>query len=254
MALPLPSSTQRLRLVVPHHDGADQLAGWYLLSVFLQRALGVAMRVEAAPRNQTGDLLGEATGLVICADARAVAQGVSQHGWIPVVRPMQCFEEVLILARKGAASPASRPLQVACGNDHWLLPELGVALLAEQGLTDDDWLLQPHDTAERALMALASGQSPLALVSVADWQRRSDDERALFYKVAQSRSEVAFPALCVSADLKSLRARLIDAFASLHSHPSGPHIYADLGYKGFEAVPTQSLDAMLRRLRIGAYA
>ncbi|MEO8296189.1 MAG: hypothetical protein ABI574_00120 [Burkholderiales bacterium] len=240
----------RLRLMVPHEDGADRLAGWYLLSVYLQRTLGLALRVEHAPPGDPVPSLAQDRGLIVYGQAHTVARGVAEAGWIPVMRPMKKFEEVLILARRGVTSGARRPVAVACGEDHWLLPELGLDLLAEQGLGEDDWVLHSHATAGQALAALLDGACELALLAVSDWDQLKPAARHAFYLVAQSHSRAAFPALCVSADLKAMRPALIDAFDGLRQHASGQHICADLGEEGFEAVPMHGLEAMLARLRM----
>lgn len=249
--LPGAAGSPRLRLIVPRQEGADRLAGWYLLNVHLQRALGLSIRVEPSASDDLVTELAGATGVLVFAHAQAVAQGVERAGWLPVVRPVPQFEEALIVSRKGVvAGPARRPLAVACGADHWLLPDLGIELLAQHGLAEDDWLLHSYDTTAQALNALLDGGCELAMLAVSDWQQLRPAAQHDFYRVAQSHSRTAFPALCVSPDLAPLRPTLLEVFDELHTHPAGRDICADLDCTGFEAVPAKALDIMCMRLRM----
>ena len=232
---------QSARLVVPSQDDAGHLAGWYLLNVYLQRSLGLTLKLEPAPSEEAFELLFGQPGLIVHANAYNTLRGMREAGWLPVARPVQVFEEILVLARRGTARPARHPVRVACASEHSSLPRLGADTLELQGLLVDDCEIHACGSETRALQSLLQGDSDLALLDSRSWSGLGPALRDQLYRVAESRSRRCFSTLCISPDLSELHAPLLTLLSELPQHNTGEHLLTDLAYPGFEAVPAEAL-------------
>lgn len=232
---------QHVRLIVPGQDDAGHLAGWYLLNVYLQRCLGLTLKVEDGPKEaQFHQLFGQ-TGIVVLASAYNTLRGVDEAGWLPVARPTRVFEEVLVLARRGTDRPARHPVRVVCASEQSSLPRIGADTLTRQGLLGDDCEISACGSDAAAIDSLLQGHSDLALLDTRAWSGLGPALRDQLYRVTESQSRRCFSTLCLSPDLASLQEPLLDVLRSLPSHTTGEHLLTDLGYPGFEAVPPRAL-------------
>lgn len=232
---------QHARLIVPSQDDAGHLAGWYLLNVHLQRCLGLTLKVEPGPGDaQFHQLFGQ-TGMVVLANAYNTLRGIQQAGWLPVARPTQVYEEVLVLARRGIDQPARHPVRVVCASEQSSLPLLGADTLAQQGLLNDDCQITASGSDLAAIDSLLQGHSDLALLDTRAWSGLGPALRDQLYRVTESHSRRCFSTLCLSPDLAALQDPLLDVLRSLPGHTTGEHLLTDLGYLGFEEVPARAL-------------
>jgi len=245
---------QLARLVVPSQDDAGHLAGWYLLNVHLQRCLGLTLKVEPSPGEENFHQLFGQKGLVVLANAYNTLRGMDEAGWLPVARPVQVFEEVLVLARRGTDRPARHPVRVACASEHAAVPRLGAETLASQGLLADDCQITACGSDRQAIDSLLEGHSDLALLDTRAWSGLGPALRDQLYRVTESRSRRCFSTLCLSPDLAALQDPLLDVLRCLPQHNTGEHLLTDLGYPGFEEVPARALDQLRHWLREPALA
>jgi phosphonate transport system substrate-binding protein len=242
-------NAQRARLIVPSQDDAGHLAGWYLLNVHLQRSLDLTLKVEPAPEDEAFAQLFGQPGLIVHANAYNTLRGMREAGWRPVARPVQVFEQLLVLARRGTARPARHPVRVACASEASSLPRLGADTLEQQGLLADDCEIHACGSDQRALNSLLQGDSDLALLEARAWSGLGPSLRDQLYRVTESHSHRCFSSVCISPDLAHLESPLRDLLTCLPQHSTGETLLTDLGYPGFEAVPAEALQQLESWLR-----
>jgi phosphonate transport system substrate-binding protein len=231
-----------VRLIVPPHDDAGHLAGWYLLNVHLQRSLGISCVVEAGPNEDDFHHLFGTPSLIVLANAYQTPQGQRQGGWYPVARPVGVYDELLVLARRDPARAGARhPVRVGCASRHSWVPRAGMETLALQGLLDDDCAITAFGSEAAAIQSLLQGETDLVLLDDRAWSGLGPALRDQLYRVTESRLRRCFSTLCLSPDLAALRAPLLELLSQLPTHPTGEHLLTDLGYPGFEPVPPAAL-------------
>lgn len=233
-----------VRLVIPSQDDAGHLAGWYLLNVHLQRTLRLASTLEQAPADDDFEQLFGERSLIVLANAHQTLRGIEAAGWCPVARPVRLHDELLVLARRGGHRPAGYPVRVACASEHSWLPRVGAETLEQQGLVPTDCEIRAWGSEAAAIRSLLQGDSDLALLDRRAWSGLGPALRDQLYRVTESHSQRCFSTLCVSRDLAALQGPLLELLEALPAHATGEHLFTDLGYPGFEAVPEEALAAL----------
>lgn len=242
-----------VRLIVPPHDDAGHLAGWYLLNVHLQRSLGIACVIEAGPGEDDFHQLFGAPSLIVLANAYQTLQGQQHAGWHAVARPVGVYDELLVLARRDPARAAARhPVRVGCASRHSWIPREGIETLALQGLLDEDCEIVALGSEAAAIQSLLQGETDLVLLDDRAWSGLGPALRDQLYRVTESHGRRCFSTLCLSPDLAALHSPLLDLLHQLPTHPTGEHLLTDLGYPGFEPVPAAALTALKAWLLEGA--
>lgn len=233
-----------VRLVIPGQDDAGHLAGWYLLNVHLQRTLGLASTLEPSPSDDDFEQLFGERSLIVLANAHQTLRGIEAAGWCPVARPVRLYDELLVLARRDGDRLAGYPVRVACASEHSWLPRMGAETLERQGLLSADCEIRAWGSDAAAIQSLLQGNSDLALLDRRAWSGLGPALRDQLYRVTESHSQRCFSTLCVSRDLATLQGPLLELLEGLPAHATGKHLFTDLGFPGFEAVPEAALAAL----------
>lgn len=238
-------SLEKLNFVASLQVGA-QLSGWYLLNTYLQRRLQRAIHFEQLP---AGHEIGkEAVDILFAKPFEACAM-IRKHRFVPLLRPINEADEVVIVMRAGdgralADMASVRAVTASQGSFVYLL---GRFLCDENGL--DSSRFQHHFAGNeiKALQMLLKEQADVLFMQKKTYYGLSNLTRNNTRVVDESDTQFAFHLLCAAPDIAGLGESLSTIFTDMGRDEQGKAILKDIQFEGW-CTPQEGELAMLMRL------
>ncbi|MGC2165508.1 MAG: PhnD/SsuA/transferrin family substrate-binding protein, partial [Gallionella sp.] len=120
----------KFQLSVCPHDTAKNLAGWYFLNTYMQRRLGCGIRF-----NPQDNFIVEREAVLaggyhlVYANPYSALEFSAKAGFTPVVRPVDVFDETLLVTKKGTNLAAIAKPRVSTATKGLIVHALGCTLL-----------------------------------------------------------------------------------------------------------------------------
>lgn len=237
----------KFQLSVCPHDTAKNLAGWYFLNTYLQRKLGCNIRF-----NPQDNFIVEREAVLAGGYHLAYANPYSalefsdKAGFTPVARPIDVFDETLLVVRKGTKlAELTRP-KVSTATKGLIVHALGCDLLQKQEIDPAGCEFIIAGNHLKATQAVIRGEADIGMVFNETWNGINATTRESLEVVSESREGHAFHCFCVSPEWADRKDVVEEVLVGMkQDHPKGARILEDLKFKGFEPVP----DDTIARLR-----
>jgi phosphonate transport system substrate-binding protein len=235
----------RYQLSVCPHDTAKNLAGWFLLNTYLQRKLGLAMRFDPCDNFNVEREQVLAGGYdLVYANPFSALKYQQKLGFVPVARPAGVFDETMLVARRGAGLPATRPLKVASATDKLIVHFLGLTLLNQLQVPLADCSFQMAGNHLKAAQAVLAGQADVGFVFNETWHGLSASTRDALEIVAATESQSASHCFCVGPALVGRLDEVRAVLCGMDADPAGRKILEDLRFSRFEPMDRAALDLL----------
>ncbi|WP_126445227.1 PhnD/SsuA/transferrin family substrate-binding protein [Sulfuricystis multivorans] len=227
------------------HDTAKNLVGWYTLNSYIQRHLGCRLHFEPKDNflQERAAVLAGPYRLVY-ANPFSAAIFRREKNFIPVARPVGFFDETFLVGSASGADLQRRPLKIASATDKLIVHILGLELLDSQGILRSDCEFVFTGNHLAAAQAAIQGKADLAFVYNETWQGMADSTRQSLRLIAESQSRRAYHCFCLAPEWRDKFQPLQELLCSMHGHPQGSRILADLHFSGFEPAHESDLDAL----------
>jgi anti-anti-sigma factor len=239
----------KLNFVASLQSG-QQLTGWYLLNTYLQRRMKKAIHFEQAvdtPNPNTTDLL--------FARPFEAALMISQHGFIPVLRPVSEADEVVILVRADDTRVLADYAKASVGTatEDSFVYLLGRFLCDENGLDSAQLNFDFSGNEIKALQTLIRKKTDLLFMLKKTYDGLSSFSRNNVRKLDESQTDFACHLFCVAPHLKDQGAELTEILMDMAKDDQGQQILQDIQFEGWnkpEAGELQMLQMVYDRYRI----
>lgn len=224
-----PVAHDKLNFVASLQSG-QQLTGWYLLNTYLQRRMKKAIHFEQtvdAPNSDVTDLL--------FARPFEASQMVAQYGFIPIMRPSNEADEVVILTRAddnrdlGSYEGAT----VSTASEDSFVYLLGRFLCDENGLDSGKFNFDFAGNEIKSLQSLIRKKSDLVFMLKKTFESLSSFSRNNVRKLDESQTDFACHLFCVAPHLKAEGELLADILTNMGSDEQGQQILQDIQIQGW---------------------
>lgn len=233
------------QLSVCPHDTAKHMVEWFQFNTYLQRRLDCPIHFEPKDSfllEQTAVLSG---GFHITyANPLGTCIYVQEMDFIPVARPVDLYDETMLVGRKGAGIPDKRPLTIASASGEIITHTLGLSLLDRLNVPHADCEFKFVDTHIKSMHALIKGQADLAFVFNDTWHNVSESTRKELEVIAETDDRLAFHCFLIAPEWAERKEEIQQILAGMAADPKGKAILDSLDLKGFEVLTEDALDTL----------
>lgn len=236
--------TSKFQFSVCSHDVAKDMASWSSLNMYLQKNLGCDLRFE--PRDdfdQELEAVLQGSHHLVYASPYSAIVFAKRLGFIPLAKPVDSFDETLVIARKDFVLTNAREVKIAVASSQMIVHVLGLMLLRRMNLSlercDFDFV-GTHANAAHAVTHSAD----LAFVYHDTWSDLTDAARNTLQIVAQTDNRLAFHCFCVAPEWQDKRERLQGVLCGMQNDFHGKSILGDLHVHGFEPLAADALEPL----------
>ncbi len=231
--------------VDPNYSGKN-LPGWFLMNTYLQRHLQCSLHFVPHETFEDGRRAVLQGGFdLVYANPFDWVQYVTQRDFIPVAKPKEHYDEVLLCSRRDSAltDVASLPerIRIASASDATLVHMVGLFLLDKADIDRARLDFTFTGSYQSALKSLLQGQVDLAFVFNEVFEGASRITRESLRIIAQSDDAFAFHAFCVSPRMAQFAAPLGAVLAAMDHDPAGQRLLQDIGFSGFSPVEEEEV-------------
>ncbi|MDO4693965.1 MAG: PhnD/SsuA/transferrin family substrate-binding protein [Eikenella sp.] len=231
----------------------DHFSHWYLLSSHLQRESGCTIPLELpASHSEMNALLAEGNIGLLYADAFLAAGLIREQAWLPLVRPVNRYDEVLVAV--AADSPyqslcelpadamiQSRPNQDIC--------RIGLRLLRESCLNTENIRLAEADSLSLVASALLKGEAQAGFFTAGIYHHLSKHTRDSLRVLQESQLGNVSHLIVLHPKHAALQETLRQAFCGMTGKPAAALILESLdmpeGFAGFTAEEAEIMTAWM---------
>jgi phosphonate transport system substrate-binding protein len=234
------------QLSVCPHDTAKNLAGWYLLNTYLQHKLECDIHF-----NLQSDFIAEREAVlagghhIVYANPYSVLAFAEKLDFIPVVRPIDVFDETLVIARKGISLSDASVLKVATATKCLIVHALGCMELRRLGKDPAACEFVLSGNHLNAVHAVIKGDADIGFVFNETWNGMTAASRADLEVIAESDQSACYHCFCVSPQWQDKKEKVRDILVGMKDDPNGgASILEDLKFKGFEPAPEDTVEQL----------
>lgn len=241
---PVASSSGKMHFAVSLQSN-QQLTGWYYLNTLLQRALDRPISMSI---NQLGGSTALSQQALVFAKPFEACALISQHKFIPIVRPIDDSDEVSIIVRQTDAHKSLNDFagaKVVTAVEANFVYLLGRFLCDEYGLDSASLSAQFTGNEITALKSLLNGEADMLFMLKKNYHQLSRLGREATAVLHESDTNLAYHVLLLAPQYHPLKAALTQAFTDLAQQEKGAQVLQDLGIRGWEAPCEDELHMLL---------
>ncbi|MDD5276456.1 MAG: PhnD/SsuA/transferrin family substrate-binding protein [Methylovulum sp.] len=230
----------KLNFVASLQSG-QQLTGWYLLNTYLQRRMKKAIHFE-----QTADAPdSDATDLLFAKPFEACLM-ITQHGFIPVMRPINETDEVVVLTRADDHRELSgyEGVTVSTAAEGSFVYLLGRFLCDENGLDSSKFNFDFAGNEIKSLQSLLRKKCDLVFMLKKTFESLSSFSRNNVRKLDESQTNFACHLFCVAPHLQKEGELLADILIGMSSDEQGQQILQDIQVEGWAKPETGEIEML----------
>ena len=227
----------------------ENFAGWHLLNTLLQKITDNPIRLitPAGHREQMDVLRNQKVNLVY-ANPFDAAQLVHEQGYLPLVKPRACSDEMLITSYADSPYQHSDELKAGCkilATENQDLRLLGLRLLESANLTEQDIEWIAVDTFQEAARRLINQEADAAFFLVSSYLHFMPNTRKQMKTLMQSRIGDLYHIILLHPDDAELHDFFRDTFIQIGNTDDGEKVLQDLDMRGFDAVSQEDMEFMI---------
>lgn len=227
----------------------DHFSHWYLLSSHLQRESGCTLSLELpAAHSEMNTLLAEGNIGLLYANAFLAARLIREQGWLPLVRPINRYDEVLV------AVAADSPYQSLCelptdaliqSRPNQDIHHIGLRLLRESCLNTEGIRLSEADSLSLVASALLKGEAQAGFFTADIYHHLSKHTRDNLRVLQESQLGNVSHLFVLHPKHADLQDTLQQAFCGMADKPAAALILESLDMpEGFAAFTAEEAEAM----------
>jgi anti-anti-sigma regulatory factor/ABC-type phosphate/phosphonate transport system substrate-binding protein len=224
----------------------QQLSGWYYLNTLLQRELDLPISISINQLDATSS--SNLPSIVFARPFDACAL-ITEHGYLPVVRPVDDTDEVSIVVRQDdprqAVSELAEGTRVVTAVEQSFVLLLGRFLCDEYGLDSGRLAYQFTGNEITALKALLNGQADMLFMLRKNYEQLSHLSRSATRALHESETGMAYHMLLLKPEHRDLAPRLSQALLELDRHEKGQQALQDLGISGWATPNDDEINMLL---------
>jgi len=240
------SSTDKMTFSVSLQNN-QQLTGWYFLNTLLQRRLDRAISMDITQLGQEAALYENAIVFAKPFDACSL---ITNHNYIPIVRPVNDSVEVSIVVRgedNGKSIEDYVGATVATSAKESFVFLLGRFFCDEYELDSSGLKYQFTGNQLTAMRRLLQKDVDMLFMSKESYHLLSELSKDGTHVLEESETGMAYHMLLLSPAFADLQTPLTDAFLNLQDDIQGAHVLNDLGVNAW-CKPEPDEIAMLQML------
>jgi phosphonate transport system substrate-binding protein len=234
------------RLSVCPHDTAKNLIAWFYFNTYLQKKLNLSIRFE--PRN---DFIEERNAVlsggyhIVYANPYSAAIFRKSLGFIPVAKPIDLFDETILVSSAGKSIPNHRPIKVASATDQLIVHILGLYLLRDQNIQLSDCEFVFVGTHQKVAQAVIEGQADIGFIYNETWNGLAEITRKSLAVISESNLKKAYHCFCISPEWSDKVEQIRQILCDMKNDGKGKRVLEDLRFKGFEPIYENDLDQII---------
>ncbi len=224
-----PVAHDKLNFVASLQSG-QQLTGWYLLNTYLQRRMKKAIHFE-----QTADTPNSNATDLLFARPFEASQMIIQHGFIPIMRPINETDEVVILTRADDDRELGsyNGVSVSTAAEGSFVYLLGRFLCDENGLDSTKFNFDFAGNEIKSLQSLIRKKCDLVFMLKKTFESLSSFSRNNVRKLDESQTNFACHLFCVAPHLQVEGELLADILIGMPNDEQGQQILEDIQVEGW---------------------
>lgn len=232
-----------LTLAVCPHVMVRNPSGWQRLIQYLSQHLGLRIRFSLILDNSNFRRSNRSADLVY-ANASDALTLLDDHGFAPLVRPTDSYDEALLIARHDAPALSIEPadgarLAIVEGT---ISTRLALRMLRARGVAPGELL--PYDTWLDVVQAVGAGEALYGIVYREAFEALPPQGRAQVQVIAATSERCAFHLFCGGNRLGPHAGALADALVAMAGDGAGNDVLAELQLVGWRPVGADELAAM----------
>ncbi len=216
--------SDKLNFVASLQSG-QQLTGWYLLNTYLQRRMKKAIHFE-----QTADKPNTMTTDLFFARPFEACMMMSEYNFIPIIRPTNDADEVVILTRADDTRELKDYQNANAGTatENSFVYLLGRFLCDENGLDSKNMNFDFAGNEIKALQSLIRKKYDLVFMLKKTFDGLSSFSRNNVRKLDESQTDFACHLLCIKPQLKNEAEAIGNIFMEMANDDQGKQILQDI--------------------------
>ncbi len=220
----------KLNFVASLQSG-HQLSGWYLFNTYLQRKMKRAIHFE-----QLQDVKNESFQLFFAKPFDACSM-ISNNGFMPLVRPVNDADEVVILTRADDTRELSdftdNKINIVTANQGSFVYLLGRFLCDENGLDSTTFTYNFAGNEIKALQMLIRKKADVAFILKKTYEGLSSFSRKNVRQVDESVTDFAYHQFCIAPNIQDQGDEVLDILMGMEKDETGKQILNDIQFDGW---------------------
>ncbi|MEH6577836.1 MAG: PhnD/SsuA/transferrin family substrate-binding protein [Amphritea sp.] len=234
-------------LLVTPSDTANSAERWYELAIYLSRQLDIPFKLDTAIDMADFRKRLPSSSLAY-VPPQEVTRLTSTHNFMPLCRPDDCYEEVVLVSSIHATDKNLQGFNgtVIAGIAGSFPNRLGLTLLKKKGIhpasvaNKESWL--------QVLKALQQQEQHYALLSKSFLSELNALSKSNIQVIASSKTQKAFSLFMLNPCLTDSYAALENALLTMHHHDAGKDVLSRHGLANWTSVADDELDKMTKLL------
>lgn len=228
----------------------DNFVGWYIFNTALQRKIETEVHLLMPADNQEQiDWIEQGRVGMIYANPFDACELVRHQGFLPVVRPVGKFDEIVIATHVDAPFQHSDDLPKGCQilvTDNYDVRLIGLRLLESAGLEEQDIQWCAVNTFQAAAHRLMQQQGDAAFFLASAYHELNTSTKQQLRPLMESRLNELNHVVLLRPDFLHLHAAIKRAFVGMGQEEQSQSILEDLGIpKGFEELTIEETEFMI---------
>lgn len=228
----------------------DNFVGWHIFNTTLQRKIETDIHLlTPSDHAEQMDLINRGKAQLIYANPFDAAELVRSQGYLPVARPINKSDEMVIATYAEHSLQHSDDLQKNCSilvTENYDVRLIGLRLLESASLTENDinWLDAP--TFQTAARRLLNKEADAAFFLASAYHDFNATTRSKLRVLMESRLNEFSHVVLLKPDSVYLHNAIQMAFINMKNEPSSRYILEDLGIpEGFSELTTEETEFMI---------
>lgn len=228
----------------------ENFSGWHIFNTLLQKRTGLRIRLLTPADSQEESQMYQQNRVdLVYANPFHAAELIRREGYLPVVRPIDCPDEMVIATYADAPFQHSDELPEQSRilvTDNADVRLVGLRLLESAALSEYDIRWEKAATFQAAARRLIAREAEAAFFLSSAYRAFNTSTRERLRILMESRLDDISHVLVVHPDSAAHRRPLCDAFTQMRRDRAGEMVLADLGIsQGFEQLDEEDAEFMI---------
>ncbi|WP_197457556.1 PhnD/SsuA/transferrin family substrate-binding protein [Snodgrassella sp. CFCC 13594] len=225
-------------------------AGWHFLNNRLQHVLSqpIHLLTPANAEEEKAALASDSVD-IIYANPFDAAYLVRERNYLPVARPVNVSDEMVIASKSGSTLQQLTDLKpgtsIVC-TDNIDVKLIGLRLLEAVDLEEGDIKWQAADTFQAVARKIMKGEVDVGFFMASAYHHLSALTKHQLHVLIESRINDLSHVLLVHPRLAELQTQLQEGFANLKNSAEGQHLLSELGFNdGFDVLKQEDVEFLI---------
>ena len=228
----------------------ENFSGWHIFNTLLQKRTGLHIHLlTPSDFAEEAQMYAEKKVDLVYANPFHAAELIRREGYLPVARPIDCPDEMVIATYADAPFQHSDELPEQSRilvTDNADVRLVGLRLLESAALSEYDIRWEKAASFQAAARRLIGGEAEAAFFLASAYRGFTAGTQSRLRVLMESRLEDISHVVVLHPDAAAHHAVLCDAFTQMMNDKSGEMVLSDLGLaKGFEQLDEEEAEFMI---------